>query len=271
MTAKVHIVGVLNVTPDSFSDGGRYLAPEAAIHHANLLLSSGADLVDIGADSTRPGSVCIGDEEEWSRLEPVLNGVSDITKVSIDTHSMPTARRAIKAGVRMINDISGGSQEMFELVADTGVKLVIMYSRCPSPHVFKYEESENIFEDIRNFFDKKIDAAEQTGVALSQLIFDPGMGSFISKNPLISIELLHQFECFASYERLYLGVSRKGFLKTQFLQNESVTTEALDTISFMKAAEVIQKLPESIELYVRSHNIEQLLELRHAKSISVGQ
>jgi dihydropteroate synthase len=254
------IAGIVNITPDSFSDGGVAFSAHDAIERIDHLIKEGADFIDIGADSTRPGSVCVGQEEEWRRLKPVLEKFLDFKKISIDTHHILTARRAVQCGVKIINDISGGSQELFELAADTGSSVIVMFSRCTEPHNFSYTEDSSILDEIKKFFDRRIELASQVGLPLSQLIFDPGMGSFISKDPYISKLVLDSFYEFASYKNLFLGVSRKGFIRKVYSEKFQVSdsNEVLDAVSAEIASTVCQLLPEDVTLFVRSHSLKFL-------------
>ena len=217
MTSAPKLVGILNVTPDSFSDGGQYQSVEAATSHIKKMIADGAALIDIGADSTRPGSVCVGEVEEWRRLQPILESLSSsaeslMPRVSIDTHILSTAQRAIAMGVRSINDVSGGSPGMFELVARENCKIIIMHSRCKVPHDFSKKLERPVIDSIRRFFDRQIQTAERVGLPRSQLLFDPGMGGFLSTDYAVSIELIKNIHKLEDYFPLYIGVSRKKFL-----------------------------------------------------------
>jgi dihydropteroate synthase len=258
MAAELKLVGVVNLTPDSFSDGGQCSTTEAVVTKVASLFEQGASLVDIGADSTRPQSVCVGADEEWQRLEATLFALPSLATISVDTHHILTARRAVQLGVKYINDVSGGSQELFELAADTQSSVIVMYSRCPEPHNFQFEESSNLLDEIRVFFDKKLELAAQVGLPHAQLILDPGMGAFISKDPYTSGLLLDAIDTFSSYQHLFLGISRKGFLRTLFRDqfDETRANESLDDISAAVLQQLAAKLPDSVTLYGRMHSLE---------------
>lgn len=208
------LFGVLNVTPDSFSDGGLFSNSAAAINHAQALLQAGADVIDIGADSTRPGSLCVGAEEEWRRLNDVIPAVCEFGTVSVDTHNPSVARMAIAAGAAIINDISGGrDEEMWDLLVEFPVHLVAMFSRCPEPHDFSQEIRPPIMDAIKNFIDKTLAKAVRRGIATSRIIIDPGMGGFLGSNPETSWQVLRRLpELFAYNQPLLLGISRKRFI-----------------------------------------------------------
>lgn len=168
------IMGIVNVTPDSFSDGGLFLAREAALAQAKKLVADGADIVDIGAESTRPGHVPVSAEEEWRRLEPLLAAlVSEAgAPVSIDTYKAETARRALAAGVVMINDIWGLQRDpaMAEVVAEAQASVVIMHNREAA------EDSIDIVDDMQRFFERSLETAGRAGVADRLILLDPGVG-----------------------------------------------------------------------------------------------
>lgn len=163
---KTYVMGIVNVTPDSFSDGGKWNDPEAAVEHALLLQEQGADLLDIGGQSTRPGYTPVSAQEEWVRLAPVLEALEGKTKVpvSVDTFYPEVARLALQCGVDIINDVTGFcEEEMFQLAAQCGCGCVIMHDQ-PG------------FETIRPFFEEQLKKAEQYGIAPERICFDPGVG-----------------------------------------------------------------------------------------------
>ena len=166
---RTYIMGILNVTPDSFSDGGRYFSVDQAVEHAEKMLNDGADIIDIGAQSTRPGFEQISPEEEWKRLEPVLSALlGNINAViSIDTFYPQVAKAALDMGVHIINDVTGFSEEMFEVVRGSGCGCVVMYQGKPSG---------DVVEDCKRFFKAKLDEARLHGISHEYLCFDPGIG-----------------------------------------------------------------------------------------------
>ena len=255
---KIHLVGILNVTPDSFSDGGRYLDPQKALNKAQSLIENGADLIDIGADSTRPGSECVGSKIEQERLEPVLSLLSDYKiPFAVDTHIAETAQFAIEHGASMINDVSGGyDSEMFSVISKSNtenkVKYVLMYSRCTPPHEFSEESDGNILKVIKGFFEEKIDLALQAGVDREQIILDTGMGKFISDSPQRSWQVARGFAELSDLQLpLYIGASRKGFLKLPL----ETCVEERDYLSAYIGKLAAQSLPENQQLFIRTHNI----------------
>jgi len=172
-TTQPHVMGVLNVTPDSFSDGGQFAAHAAALDHARTMIAEGADIIDIGGESTRPGAESVAMEEEWRRLAPVLESVVDLqTPVSIDTYKADIARRACAAGVALVNDVWGLQKDpaMADVVAEAGVHVVMMHNRAQA------DADLNILADIDAFFDRSMALAERAGIPRDKQILDPGFG-----------------------------------------------------------------------------------------------
>lgn len=249
---KVRIAGVLNITPDSFSDGGRYFSPETALSRAREMLSKGADLIDIGGDSTRPGSNCVGEDEELRRILPVVEELSSEAQISVDTHHAAVADAALKAGAKIINDISGGGDpEMFKTAASLGGKIIIMYSRCPKPHDFSLEPQGDIIQNCKAFFFSKLEIARRAGLRDDSIILDPGMGAFISANPDRSFELISRISELREFGLpIMLGISRKGFLK----RPGEETPADRDLLSAELAAQAVSRLSGVGEVYIRAHN-----------------
>lgn len=166
---RPYIMGILNVTPDSFSDGGRYLDPAAALARAREMEAEGADILDIGGQSTRPGHTPIPQEEEWERLAAVLPAVLAGTSlpVSIDTFYPWVAKKALALGAHIINDVSGFGEGMLQAVAGSGCGCIAM---CPTGGV------PDIFTHVKGFFAGRLRAAQEHGIAKERLCFDPGVG-----------------------------------------------------------------------------------------------
>ncbi|MCO6432082.1 MAG: dihydropteroate synthase [Deltaproteobacteria bacterium] len=247
------LVAVLNLTPDSFSDGGMFSETDGALSRARELILEGACCVDIGGDSSRPGSKCTGPEEEWIRIEPVVSILANEISLSVDTHHSEVARKAIKAGAKWINDISAGADaEMFSVVAESSAKIVLTYTRCPKPHLFEDEPQGDIIQIISNFFERRMQAAVAAGIDEQQIILDPGMGAFIARHNEVSFELLTRFGELNSFGRpLMLSASRKGFLKAA---GEKRAIER-DGASAFVAAAVLLKNAFKTPTYLRVHNV----------------
>jgi len=172
-------VGVLNVTPDSFSDGGRFLDPQAATVQAQRMISEGADVIDMGAESTRPGSGRVSPAEQIARLRAVLPAVTGAgCLVSIDTTSAEVARFALDGGAAVINDISAGRDdpEMFPLVGSQGAAMVLMHMLGEPKTMQQDPQYKDVLKEVRDFLAARLDAAEQAGVARGRCIVDPGIG-----------------------------------------------------------------------------------------------
>lgn len=204
------IMGILNVTPDSFSDGGRFLHTEEAVRRGLEMAEQGAEILDLGAESTRPGFQEVTPEEEWRRLGPVLTELRQRTKVvlSVDTRHLQTARLALEAGADIINDVGLGRsyEEMFRLIADHGVGYVLMHSETVSP------EEKDPVEIVNRFFGTVLEQSEQLGVSPEQIVLDPGIGFGKSiKHNLLLISGLHRYKKWG--RPVLLGASRKSFMK----------------------------------------------------------
>lgn len=247
----VSVVGILNITPDSFSDGGLLLSPETAIAAGEKLIERSCDWLDIGGDSTRPGSVCVGPEEEWRRIAPVVAALARRFPVSVDTHHASVAEKALAQGARMINDVSAGQDpRMFSVIASSGAKLVLMYSRCAQPHEFGPAPGGDIIAAIRSFLENKIEQALEAGVRREQLVLDSGFGAFLSEDPKVSFEVTERYRELADFGLpLMIGVSRKGFLR----QEGERSAAERDSVSARLAADIIRRLPKILDIFIRTH------------------
>jgi dihydropteroate synthase len=209
------IMGVLNVTPDSFSDGSKFYNEEHAIEHAMQMERVGADLIDIGAESTRPGSEGISAEEEWRRLFPVLSGLRGLLKIpiSIDTQKAEVAETALHAGAEIINDISGlkNDPRIAGVAARHSVPLILMHMRGEPRTMQKGPFARGVVRDVLQGLRKSVSIARKAGVAKSQIILDPGIG--FGKSYAQNYELLQKLAQLAKLGHpLLVGTSRKGFL-----------------------------------------------------------
>jgi dihydropteroate synthase len=209
------IMGVLNVTPDSFSDGSKFYNEEHAIEHALEMERGGADLIDIGAESTRPGSEGISAEEEWTRLFPVLSGLRRLLKVpiSIDTQKAEVAETALESGAEIINDISGlkNDRRIAEVAASHRVPLILMHMRGEPRTMQKAPFARDVLKDVLQGLRKSVAIARKAGVAISQIILDPGIG--FGKSYAQNYELLQRLSQLPKLGYpLLVGTSRKSFL-----------------------------------------------------------
>jgi dihydropteroate synthase len=209
------VMGILNVTPDSFSDGGKFLDPPTAIAHALEMERAGADLLDIGGESTRPGSQGISAEEELARVIPVLRALSDVLRIpiSIDTRKADVAEAAIVAGAAIINDISGlkADPRIAEVAARHGVPLILMHMRGEPHSMQKGPFARDLVKDVIQGLRASIGKARKAGVAKSRIIVDPGIG--FGKDFRQNYELLQNLPKLVKLGYpLLVGTSRKGFL-----------------------------------------------------------
>jgi len=211
------VMGVLNVTPDSFSDGGKFYAEEQAMQHAVQMERAGADLIDVGAESTRPGSEEISIEAELRRVLPVLRGLRRLLKIpiSIDTQKSEVAESALDAGAEIINDISGlkNDPRIAEVAARRRVPLILMHMRGEPRTMQKGPFARDVMKDVIQGLRKSVILARKAGVPKSQIILDPGIG--FGKSFAQNYELLQKLPQLAKLGYpLLVGTSRKGFLGT---------------------------------------------------------
>jgi dihydropteroate synthase len=209
------IMGVLNVTPDSFSDGGKYHQPEIAVEHALGLERAGADVLDIGGESTRPGAEETSVSEELDRILPVLEGLRGRLKipVSVDTRRSAVAELAIRDGAQIINDVSGlrSDARMAEVAAKLGVPLILMHMRGEPRTMQRGPFARDVVRDVTRGLRISVARARKAGVRQSQIILDPGIG--FGKSHSQNYELIEKLSVFAELGYpLLIGTSRKGFL-----------------------------------------------------------
>ncbi len=208
------VMGVLNVTPDSFSDGGAHLAPDAAIQRGLEMVAEGADLLDVGAESTRPGSDPVPPQEEWRRLEPVLKVLVDRAGVplSVDTYKPETAAKALDVGVDMVNDVTAlRDDRMVQTVAKQDVPAILMHMQGEPKTMQRNPQYEEVVADILRFLRERMAHAVEGGVDEEKLLVDPGIG--FGKTLDHNLEILRRLEEFRSLGRpILVGPSRKSFI-----------------------------------------------------------
>jgi len=212
---RTHIMGVINVTPDSFSDGGKYLQRDKAIEHGLRMAGDGADIIDVGGESTRPYSKKISLEEELDRVIPVIKGLSEKIDIpiSIDTYKSEVASEALRAGASVINDISAlkFDPRMISIAADAGVPVILMHMKGTPKDMQDNPLYENLVHDIITFLKKAIERAVKGGISEELIIVDPGIG--FGKSFDHNLEILKELNRFQSIGRpLLLGTSRKAFI-----------------------------------------------------------
>ena len=208
------VMGIINVTPDSFSDGGENAGTESAVMRGIQMIREGVDIIDIGGESTRPGASRISPEEEKARVLPVLRALADYdTVLSIDTMRAEVAEKAIAAGASIVNDVSGGlaDSDMPRLIADVRVPYVVMHWRGFSDSMQKLAVYEVTAKEVRHELAERIEKLTKAGVEIDQIILDPGLG--FAKEPDHNWDVLQAIESFEKLKRpLLVGASRKRFL-----------------------------------------------------------
>ena len=214
LSDRVLVMGVLNVTPDSFSDGGRFLDPSAAIAHGRALHEQGADLIDVGAESTRPGSAPVPAEEQWRRLEPVLKalGAEPDVCLSVDTANAEVARRALDCGARVVNDVQAlGDPDMAQVASRAMAGVVLMHMRGTPADMQREPRYDDVSREVAAWLAERLARARDAGIAETSIALDPGIG--FGKTIAHNLELLARLEELASLGRpIVVGVSRKSFL-----------------------------------------------------------
>jgi dihydropteroate synthase len=238
-------MGILNTTPDSFYDGDKYSKIDKAIEHAVKMFKDGADIIDIGGESSRPGSKNIGISEELERTIPVIERVvKDIEiQVSIDTSKSEVALEAVKAGATMINDISGCTfdPKILSVAADYGCELIINHIKGNPFDMQKNTEYNEIIQDVLDFFMKSIDNALRNGVRKDKIIIDPGIG--FGKSPEQNFILLKYLAKFKETDYpVAVGISRKSFIGSIYVDDEDrlPATIALNAIAVNNGADIIR-------------------------------
>ncbi len=213
--SRTHIMGILNVTPDSFSDGGLYADIDSALTHARELAAAGADIIDIGGESTRPGADSVSEEVELARVVPVIKQLSAELPVplSIDTYKSAVARKALEAGASIVNDISGlrFSPDMAQVAADYGVPVIIQHIKGTPRAMQQAPVYGDVVADVMAYLEEGIEMAERAGVGSGQMLIDPGIG--FGKTLEHNLTLLNRLDEFRGLGKpVVLGTSRKKFI-----------------------------------------------------------
>lgn len=249
------VMGILNITPDSFYDGGKYNSPAALLKRAEMILKDGATFLDIGGYSSRPGAQDISEEEENLRVLPAVEAVSQNFPeaiISIDTFRSTVARRAVEAGAAMVNDISGGARDekMMAVVATLGVSLIIMHMKGTPQNMNSLATYENLLKEIVDHLSEKINAAHALGIR--DIIIDPGFG--FAKTVEQNFEILKHLDYLKILGKPILaGLSRKSLIwRTLEITPEDALngTTALNTIALLKGASIL-----------RAHDVKEAAEV----------
>lgn len=248
LTRNGVVMGILNVTPDSFSDGGCHDALEGALAHARRMIAEGADIIDIGGESTRPGAAAVAVELEISRTIPVIRALRAEWQglISIDTWKAPVARAAVEAGADIVNDISGltGDPEMAAVCRESGCGVVVMH-RQGTPDVMQHSPHyDEVVREVREYFAERLATLSAAGLKVETLCFDPGIG--FGKSLAHNLDLLRHLPDLAPAGRpLLLGVSRKSFIG-RVLESDRLDDREWPTVALTARAR---------ELGVRLHRV----------------
>lgn len=251
----LQVMGVLNITPDSFSDGGKFLKPEAALEQAKELIADGATILDVGGESTRPGAARVSVEEEIARVVPVIEAIKPLgAQISIDTMNAETARAAIAAGATIINDVSGGKNDpaIFLLAADTGKQIIISHWRGHSDRMDSLNQYQSIGKDVAAELRDQTEKAQAAGVPAGNIIIDPGLGfaKDVDQNWQL-LDELHELEHLGF--PILIGASRKRFIAARLTEPDTI--EARDHAT----AKLMDELTQKYRLWgIRVHNVKAL-------------
>jgi dihydropteroate synthase len=250
------VMGIVNVTPDSFFDGGRFCDPQEAVAHAVRLVEEGADLLDIGAESTRPGALPVDEEEELLRLIPVVSAVAKAVSVpvSVDTSKAAVARAAIDAGAVMVNDVTAlrGDKAMAEVVAKTGAGLVLMHMKGTPESMQRAPHYDDVVDDVARFLGERARFAMDRGVRHERIVLDPGIG--FGKSLAHNVDLLANLHAFLQLGfPILVGPSRKGFIGQ--LARRSVEGRAWGT-----AAVVALAVEQGVSI-LRVHDVTEMKDV----------
>jgi dihydropteroate synthase len=247
------IMGVVNVTPDSFSDGGRYLDAHAAIGHGEQLAAEGAAILDVGGESTRPGADPVTEEEELRRVVPVVEGLAGVARVSIDTSKARVAAAALDAGADYVNDVTAfrGDPELAGLVADRGVDCCLMHMLGTPRTMQQDPRYDDVVSEVKAFLEQRLAYAVGEGVAEERVMLDPGIG--FGKTVEHNLELIRRLDEIVALGRpVVFGVSRKSFLGKltgRDVGERAVATAAANVLALERGASIfrVHDVPETVD------------------------
>ena len=258
---RTYIMGILNVTPDSFSDGGDFNTPQAALIQTKKMIENGADLIDIGGQSTRPGATFIPIEEELNLVLPIINllrnqqNICSEIPISVDTTRAIVAKKAIEVGANLINDISGGiyDPEMLSVAADLKVPIILMHIRGTPKTMQKLTDYQDLIGEIYQFLQSRIETAIKAGIEQDKIILDPGIG--FAKNYEQNLEIIRNLSKFRSLNcPILVGVSRKSFIG-QILNQPAPKQRVWGT-----AAACVAAIAQSVDI-LRVHDVKEMSEV----------
>jgi dihydropteroate synthase len=254
---RTYVMGVLNVTPDSFSDGGDWIDPDRAVRRARTMVREGADLVDVGGESTRPGARPVSAEEEIRRVVPVIARLArERILVSIDSSKAAVAEAAFRAGAKILNDVTAlrGDPAMGRLAARAGVPVILMHMKGSPRTMQRNPEYRDVVKEIVSFFREILRIALRAGISRDKIILDPGIG--FGKSPEHNLEILRRLDEFRSLGRpLAIGTSRKSFIGRALgrrVDDRVSGTAATVAAAILRGADV-----------VRVHDVREMSDVAH--------
>lgn len=256
-------MGIVNVTPDSFSDGGNFSSPPRAVAHALGLVEQGAEILDIGGESTRPGARPVLEKEELRRVIPVIKKLVAKTKValSIDTMKPAVARAALAAGASIVNDVAANRADdaMWRVVAEFGAGYICMHAQGTPQTMQKNPRYKNVALEVGNFFRARLKKLNAAGVVADQVVFDPGIG--FGKSLEHNLELIAALKSFQNLKRpVLLGVSRKSFIEKLFGAKPNERLPASLACATLAAADGVQ--------IIRTHDVAETVQaIRMAEAV----
>ena len=249
-----NIMGILNLTPDSFSDGGKFNKKKLGLKHAKILFKLGADIVDVGGESTRPGSKSINAKVEWSRIEKTIRMINKKIPLSLDTRKSDIMRKGIKIGIKLINDVSGLSHDSktIDVLKKNKIPFIIQHSQGNPENMQNNPKYENELLEIYDYFEEKIKFLRSKGIKHNKIIIDPGIG--FGKNLKHNMNLIRRVSIFHTLGfPILLGLSRKKFIKD--LSGENDTKERIGgTI-----ASSLYSMMQGVQI-LRIHDVNELIQ-----------
>ncbi len=260
---KTFVMGILNVTPDSFYDGGKYYNVENALNRARTMIDDGADIIDVGGESTRPNSSSVSTDEEMRRVVPIIKELSKETHIpiSIDTYKAKVAEKAINAGAQIINDVSGlqADNEMVNVAAANNTPIIIMHIKG-HPHSFPKEPVYvKLIPEIITFLERRIEYATKAGIKHNNIIIDPGLG--FGKGTRHNLEILRQLDKFKCLNQpIMIGTSRKSFVSNILKQSDIINIADNDTCLIGTLVTLVIALGKGANI-VRVHDVKEAVQV----------
>jgi len=266
MLIRPHVMGIVNVTPDSFSDGGKFASTQSAVDHALQLVEEGADVLDIGGESTRPGATPVSLDEELSRVIPVITALRHLVNVplSIDTYKPAVMREAINAGADLVNDVKALQEDgALEVVADSQVGVCLMHMQG-NPQTMQMQPSyDNVVSEVKSFLFERLNICLQKGISRERILLDPGFG--FGKLTSHNIALIQQLDTLKSLgQPLLVGLSRKAVLGKLVGGDESQRLYAgiaASVISAMKGASIVRV--HDVKATIDALKVVQAVQVNH--------